>query len=268
MISGKHLVNAQAQRGRADEKTKRRLALRRFAAYRSARTAPLPPQIGDLSMTTVRMEDYLKEIFLLENTGHNITVSMVAERLGLNTSTVTLAVQKLVRAKMLDHEHRGLLYLTAEGRRKGLLVYHRYEGLRAFFHEFLGMDRYHSSKMACGMEHYMDSTTNARLYAMLDFFRRAKADKAPWVDALFNAIETPILLPHPLSVLKDGQKGFVTHLTANEKLRKRLQNTGFTTGARVTCLSATAMSLLRASLDGKELTIPRNEAAAIWLRIE
>jgi DtxR family Mn-dependent transcriptional regulator len=220
-------------------------------------------------MLTARVEeDYLKEIFLLESTGRHVTVTDVAERLGIRKSSVTFTVQKLVQAKMLDHEPYGFLHLTVEGRRKGLLIYRRYEGLRAFFHEFLGVDRYHSSKMACGMEHYMNSTTSAKLYAMLDFFRRAKADREPWVNELLNALETRVLLPHPLSVLEEGQKGFVTHLTAYEKLRKQLQKTGFKTGARVACLNASAKNSLRASLDGKELTIPRNEAAAVWLRIE
>ena len=86
-------------------------------------------------MTTPRQEDYLKEIFLLESTGRETTVAVLAKRLGLNMSSVTILIRRLVKSKMLDHEHYGSLYLTVEGRRKALLVYRRYEGLRAFFHE-------------------------------------------------------------------------------------------------------------------------------------
>jgi DtxR family Mn-dependent transcriptional regulator len=218
-------------------------------------------------MITARIEDYLEEIFLLESTGRDITVTDLAERLRITKGTVTVTVQKLVEAKMLNHERYGSLHLTAEGRRKGLLVYRRHEGLRAFFHELLGVDRDRSSEMACSMEHYMDTVTDDRLYAMLEFFRRARADKEPWVDELFNAMETQVLLPNPLSVLENGQKGIVTRLTADEKLRKRLQDTGFTAGVGVTCLDASATGSLRVSLDGRELAIPRNEAAAIWLRM-
>jgi DtxR family Mn-dependent transcriptional regulator len=218
-------------------------------------------------MITARIEDYLEEIFLLESTGRDITVTDLAERLGITKGTVTVTVQKLVEAKMLNHERYGSLHLTAEGRRKGLLVYRRHEGLRAFFHELLGVDRERSSEMACSMEHYMDTVTDERLYAMLEFFRRARADKEPWVDELFNAMETQVLLPNPLSVFENGQKGIVTRLTADEKLRKRLQDTGFMAGASVACLDASATGSLCVSLDGKELSLPRNEAAAIWLRM-
>jgi DtxR family Mn-dependent transcriptional regulator len=221
-------------------------------------------------MITARIEDYLKEIFLLESTGRDITVTDLAKRLGITKGTVTATVQKLVQAKMLNHERYGSLHLTPGGRRKGLSVYRRHEGLRAFFHELLGVDRDRSSEMACSMEHYMDAAADAadnRLYAMLEFFRRARADEEPWVDELFNSMEKQILLPNPLSMMEDGEKGFVTRLTAEEKLRKRLRNTGFTTGASVTCLDASITSSLRVSLDGKELAIPRNEASAVWLRM-
>jgi DtxR family Mn-dependent transcriptional regulator len=218
-------------------------------------------------MITARIEDYLEEIFLLESTGRDITVTDLAERLGITKGTVTTTVQKMVDAGMLNHERYGSLHLTEEGRRKGLLVYRRHEGLRALFHEILGVDRDRSSEMACGMEHYMDAVTEGRLYAMLEFFRRARADKEPWVDELFRSMETEVLLSSPLSILENGQKGAVIRLSAEDKLRKRLQDAGFVTGAGVTCLDATAKGFLTIALDGREMSLPRNEAAAVWLRM-
>ena len=196
-----------------------------------------------------------------------MTVTDLAERLGITKGTVTVTVQKMVEAGMLNHERYGSLHLTMEGRLKGLMVYRRHEGLRAFFHELLGVDRDRSSEMACSMEHYLDTVTDSRLYAMLEFFRRARADKEPWVDELFNAMETQVLLPHPLSVVENGQKGVVIRLSAEDKLRKRLQETGFITGASVTCVDASMAGSVRILLDGKDLSLPRNEAAAIWLRL-
>jgi DtxR family Mn-dependent transcriptional regulator len=216
---------------------------------------------------TARIEDYVKEIFLLESTGREITVTDLAKRLGVTKATASATVKRLAQAKILNHEHYGSLSLTAEGRREGFSVYRRHEGLRAFFHELLGVDRARSSEMACGTEHYMDTATNNRLYGMIEFIRRAKADKEPWVDELFNSMEKQVLLSHPLSVMEDGEKGFVARLTADEKLRKRLINTGFTTGVGITCLSTYLTDPLRVSLDGKELAIPRYEASAVWVRV-
>ena len=53
-------------------------------------------------MITPRIEDYLEELFLLESTGRNVTVTDLAERLNITKGTVTATVQKLVELEMLD----------------------------------------------------------------------------------------------------------------------------------------------------------------------
>ncbi|MDR2174391.1 MAG: metal-dependent transcriptional regulator [Synergistaceae bacterium] len=218
-------------------------------------------------MITARIEDYLEEIFLIESTGRDITVTDLAERMGITKGTVTATVQKMVEAGMLNHERYGTLYLTVEGRRKGLMVHRRHQGLHAFFHELLGVDRERSSEMACGMEHYMDTVTDKRLYSMVDFFRRAQVNREAWVSDLLAAMEDGVILPYPLSLAESGQKGVVTHLSAEEKLRRRLQGDGFTSGAAIVCLDSASPNSLKISLAGAERTIPRSEAAAVWLKL-
>ncbi|MDR1648697.1 MAG: MarR family transcriptional regulator, partial [Synergistaceae bacterium] len=55
-------------------------------------------------MITARTEDYLEEIFLIESTGRDITVTDLADRMGITKGTVTATVQKMVDAGMLNHE--------------------------------------------------------------------------------------------------------------------------------------------------------------------
>ena len=133
---------------------------------------------------TARIEDYLEELYLLESTGREVTVTDLAERLGITKGTVTATVQKLVELGMVEHERYGTLLLTPEGREKGKDVFRRHEGFRAFFHEMLGLDLERSSEMACCMEHYVDPVTEGRLYALLEYFRRARAEHEPWVGGL------------------------------------------------------------------------------------
>lgn len=225
-------------------------------------------------MISARIEDYLEEIFLIESTGRDITVTDLADRLGITKGTVTAAVQKMVDAELLNHERYGALHLTAQGRLKGLLVYRRHEGLRAFFHELLGVDRERASEMACDMEHYIDSVTDERLYSMIEFFRRARMDKEPWVDDLFAATESRVLLPNPLSVFEAGQSGVVTHLTAESALRGRLKEEGFVALAAVLCTESGADDVLRINITppsakdaSSEMSISRKDAAAVWLRM-
>ena len=122
--------------------------------------------------------------------------------------------------------------------------------------------------MACGMEHYMDTVTDKRLYAMVDFFRHAQPTREAWVSDLLTAMENGVFLPSPLSVAKGGQKGVVTHLSDEEKLRRRLQGEGFVSGVTVACLDSSSPNSLKISVANTERMLPRNEAATVWLRLD
>ncbi|NLL37737.1 MAG: metal-dependent transcriptional regulator [Fretibacterium sp.] len=216
-------------------------------------------------MITPRIEDYLEEIFLLESTGRPVTVTELAERLKITKGTVTATVQKLAAHGFLTHERYGAMHLTDRGRRKGLVVFRRHEGLRAFFHELLGLDREKSSEMACSMEHYIDSVTEERLYAMLEFFRRARADRAPWVDEMFDAIEERILLPLPLTLVKPEDKGTLVRLTAEEPDRKKLADMGFVPGLTLTLTQVEDEEYVVELENRQEVRLALNEAATVWL---
>lgn len=216
-------------------------------------------------MITARIEDYLEELFLLESTGRTVTVTDLADRLKITKGTVTATVQKLVDQGFLNHERYGALHLTDSGRRKGLVVFRRHEGLRAFFHEMLGLDREQSSEMACCMEHYIDTITEERLYALLEHFRRARADREPWVDETFVALEKPIFLPLPLTLSQEGTKGTVIRITADEPLREKLVDSGLASGTTLTLLHVKD-NKYAVQIKRRTLELSLNEAATIWIQ--
>ena len=217
-------------------------------------------------MLSPRIEDYLEELFLLESTGRKVTVTDLAERLKITKGTVTATVQKLVEIELVKHERYGNLHLTDAGRRRGMTVFHRHEGFRAFFHEMLGLDRDHSSEMACSMEHYVDAVTEERLYALLEYFRKARAEHQPWVDEIFLAIEKPVLLaPVPLTLCDPGSEGAILRITADEPLRKQLVKKGFVIGAEVKLLDNDDETFT-CQLSHDTVNLPLNEAAAVWIQ--
>ena len=116
------------------------------------------------------------------------------------------------------------------------------------------------------MEHYIDSVTEDRLYALLEFFRKARAEHQPWVDEVFLAIEKPILLmPVPLTLCDAESKGLILRLTADEPLRAKLIKKGFSVGAEVKLLSVDEEKFMcKAGRNMHELSL--NEAAAIWIQ--
>ena len=217
-------------------------------------------------MITPRIEDYLEELFLIESTGHEVTVTGLAERLKITKGTVTATIQKLVELELVKHERYGTLHLTDSGRSKGMSVFRRHEGFRAFFHELLGLDRDHSSEMACSMEHYVDNVTEDRLYALLEFFRRARAEHQPWVDEAFLAIEKPIIiLPVPLTLCEPGANGAILRITADEPLRKELMKKGFINGANVKLLNI-ENNIFNVKIEKQSFDLKLHEAATIWIQ--
>lgn len=217
-------------------------------------------------MLSPRIEDYLEELFLLESTGRKVTVTDLADRLKITKGTVTATVQKLVELELVKHERYGNLHLTDAGRRRGMTVFHRHEGFRAFFHEMLGLDRDHSSEMACSMEHYVDAVTEERLYALLEYFRKARAEHQPWVDEIFLAIEKPVLLaPVPLTLCDSGSEGAILRITADEPLRKQLVKKGFVIGAEVKLIDNDDETFT-CQLSHDTVNLPLNEAAAVWIQ--
>ena len=217
-------------------------------------------------MITPRIEDYLEELFLLESTGRSVTVTDLSSRLKITKGTVTATIQKLVELEFVEHERYGNLHLTEAGRRKGMTVFRRHEGFRAFFHEMLGLDRDHSSEMACSMEHYVDNVTEERLYALLEYFRKARAEHQPWIDEIFLAIEKPILLvPVPLTLCEVGSDGAILRLTADEPLRQKLVKMGFIAGADVKLLEHNEDNYT-CKLGKHVIELPLNEAATIWIQ--
>ena len=217
-------------------------------------------------MITPRIEDYLEELFLIECTGREVTVTDLSSRLKITKGTVTATVQKLVELELVKHERYGNLHLTDAGRRRGMTVLHRHEGFRAFFHEMLGLDRDHSSEMACSMEHYVDAVTEERLYALLEYFRKARAEHQPWVDVIFLAIEKPVLLaPVPLTLCDSGSEGAILRITADEPLRKQLVKKGFVIGAEVKLIDNDDETFT-CQLSHDTVNLPLNEAAAVWIQ--
>ena len=217
-------------------------------------------------MLSPRIEDYLEELFLLESTGRSVTVTSLAERLKITKGTVTATVQKLVELELVKHERYGNLHLTETGRQRGMTVFRRHEGFRAFFHELLGLDRDHSSEMACSMEHYIDPVTEERLYALLEYFRKARAEHQPWVDEIFLAIEKPVLLvPVPLTLCEPGSDGAILRITADEPLRKELLKKGFANGTEVTLVRA-ENDTFTCKVGHQTIDLPLNEAASIWIQ--
>lgn len=215
-----------------------------------------------------RLEDYLESLFELEIQGETSTVTMLAKRLEVSKSAVTLMVKRLRELGLLEHEHYGRLFLTDKGLGMGLRFYRRHENLAFLFSEMLGIPRAEAEQVACTMEHVMQEESENRLLAFADFFCAAMRNGETWVSDLRKTLEESKSLPQPLPLLGRGEKGRIVRITACNPLRERLLAQGFCPEHPVFVEDFLKDRRMKVTVGGFERIIDRVEAAVVWVSKE
>ena len=119
---------------------------------------------------TASQEDYLETIYRLEGQSAAIRVSDIAARLGTRLPTVTRTVKRLTRQRLLKHDHRQEVSLSATGRRIAREIVHRHDDLVAFFRDFLGLGDKEAQENACRLEHGLSRKAAQRLHEFLEYW--------------------------------------------------------------------------------------------------
>ena len=86
------------------------------------------------------VEDYLKTIYHLTETGEAASTNAIAQRLGLAAPSVTGMVKRLAGQGLVRHERYRGAELTTKGRRAALRTVRRHRVLEAYLVAFLGFD--------------------------------------------------------------------------------------------------------------------------------
>jgi DtxR family Mn-dependent transcriptional regulator len=117
---------------------------------------------------TPAVEDYLKVIWMLQQSEAPVSTSRIAERLGVSAASVTAMVKRLAEQSLLRHEPYYGVRLTPAGELAGLCVVRRHRILELFLAEVLGYewDRVHEE--AERLEHAVSDHLIERLARLLD----------------------------------------------------------------------------------------------------
>lgn len=118
-------------------------------------------------MYTQVVEDYLKAIWMLQQTEAPVSTSRIAERLGLSAAAVTAMVKRLAEQHLLRHEPYYGVRLTPAGELAGIRIIRRHRVLELFLTEMLGYewDRVHAE--AERLEHAASDELIERLARLL-----------------------------------------------------------------------------------------------------
>ncbi len=118
-------------------------------------------------VTTPTKEDYMEAIWsLIQDKGYARTVDL-ANRLGVNSASVSKMIQRLDGDGLLVYERYRGMSLTGEGYELGQQLSTRHQTLERFF-QHLGMDKQAEiHETVEGIEHYVNSNVLRRIKALV-----------------------------------------------------------------------------------------------------
>jgi DtxR family transcriptional regulator, Mn-dependent transcriptional regulator len=91
-------------------------------------------------MPTITVENYLKQIYLLQRGGELAPMGGLAVAVGVTPGTATSMVKTLSEANLVDYEPRAGVRLTEAGTRLALQVLRRHRLIELFLVQTLGLD--------------------------------------------------------------------------------------------------------------------------------
>jgi len=117
-------------------------------------------------------EDYLEAIFHIVAEKRAARVKDIAQRLGVNPSSVTVALGLLSEKGLINYAPYDIITLTSRGMKISKNLVRRHEVLRDFFLNVLSVDIDVADKAACSMEHALPGQILDRLTQFLNFIER------------------------------------------------------------------------------------------------
>ena len=132
------------------------------------------------------LEDYLEIILALEKINKVARTKDIAEKMGVQRSTVTGALKSLSEKEMINYEPYSFITLTKKGARIAKEVTRRHTILKDFLYRVLQLDDKNADSTACRMEHAMDKKSFERMVQFIDFLDTCPKTSFNWKETFLN----------------------------------------------------------------------------------
>ena len=182
-------------------------------------------------MLSDAVQDYMKQIYLLERRDGKASTSALAEAIGVSAASATSMVKKLAGLGLVEHsKYRGVT-LTGPGEKVALEVLRHHRLLEVYLTQTLGLswDRVHSE--AERLEHVLSEELEAEIDRVLGY---------PEIDPHGDPIPTPdlVIAAEPsqrMAQLEPGQAAVVRQVPDGDpSLLRYLAGLGLVPDTRVT----------------------------------
>jgi DtxR family Mn-dependent transcriptional regulator len=181
---------------------------------------------------TVSIQDYLKNIYELTETGGNASTNALAGKLKVSAPSVTGMIQKLATSDppLVEYQKHQGVTLTMEGKRAALEVIRHHRLLEAWLVQTLGYSWFEVHEEAERLEHVISEDFERRIAAAMGHpLRDPHGELIPTAD-----LRMPLDNTTPLSALRPNQTGIVQCVkAADTELLRHLETLGLVPGAAI-----------------------------------
>jgi len=181
---------------------------------------------------TISIQDYLKNIYELTESGESASTNALAAKLNVKPASVTGMVQKLASARpalVAYQKHQGAT-LTKEGRKAALEVIRHHRLIETWLVQTLGYSWDEVHEEAERLEHVISEDFERRIAAALGHpMRDPHGELIPTAD-----LKMPLDNTTPLSALRPNQTGTVQCVkAADTEMLRYLESLGLIPGAHI-----------------------------------
>lgn len=210
------------------------------------------------------IEDYLKGIYMVAQSGQRVTTNGLAERLHVAPASVTNMVKRLARLRLVHHTPYRGVELTEAGKKVALEVIRHHRLLELYLSRHLGvtLDRLHDE--ADRLEHVISEDLEDRIaIALGQPDLDPHGDPIPTRDGAVVAAES-----RELAGATPGQRGIIVRVSdRDDKIVRDLASSGLLPGVAIEVVSR-APNHVDVRVEGRPQRISAALAEAIYMFFE
>ncbi len=214
-------------------------------------------------MLTKAIEDYLKVIYKLDQSGEAVTTSAIADRMNVAQASVSNMVKRLAGLKLVEHPPYREIQLTPGGRKVALEVVRHHRLLELYLSQVLGVSLDRVDAEAEQLEHVLSEELEERIAQSLgDPTRDPHGDPIPARDGTVDSLQHPVL-----AGLAPGAKGTIVRVSDSDPaILRDLADSGILPGAEFEVVSTNRRGDLRVRAAGTDHTLSSDHAKAIFVQ--
>jgi DtxR family transcriptional regulator, Mn-dependent transcriptional regulator len=208
------------------------------------------------------MQDYLKEIYKLQQDRGAVSTSEIAERLHVSPASATNMVKRLAQLKLVSYARYHGFAVTPSGRRIALEIIRHHRLLELYLARELGVSLELVDQEAEKMEHVLSEEVEARIATRLgDPTLDPHGDPIPATDGTVHDVRYPTL--DRLSV---GSTGVVARVSdRNPVVLRRLARLGVLPGVALKMLRRRAGGC-QVEIDGRQLALSHTLCEGVYIQ--